>query len=774
MRFGGKKVEDRYAHYDQSVYTMLVDSLYASTASLLLGTVTVGFTALATALAVGQATVGLLAIAVVVTNVVRLLVVVAYARHAREKKIVASNKWEGRYAAASCLMSLALGAFDYAAVTMSSSPAVHLLVSTVTVAFISSISGRMAARPHLVLPQVILIASPLAAGLLMHHDPLTNSLAVLLLLNVLSTQGLVRSLNKTLFQAIDATQENSLLAKRLDERNSLFDEALLNTGHGLCVIDETGRCLAWNDVFVRLLAGDGPAAMETGKILSDVINEASSEGCIAPANSAAMLAALATAQQTGAPSQVTLSYDHGRTIELAFRRTEVGHVVAVIEDVTDRKAAEAKIERLAHYDQLTGLRNRTAFVAQCDRILPTLPRSGNRAALMSIDLDHFKQVNDSMGHPVGDALLTMVAERLQSAVRQSDVVARFGGDEFLVLQYPLDNPIEAENLARRLVETLSAPYDIDGQEVVVGASVGIAIAPEDGATTMEMIKHSDLALYKSKNMGRRTYSFFEDGMNDQAQNRRRVETDIRLAIERREFELHFQPIVKLAGGGIISCEALLRWNHPLRGMVGPSEFLSVAEETGVIGTLGEWVLAEACRHAASWPDDITVAVNLSPVQFRYRDLVGSVRRALEASGLPPRRLELEITESVLMQDVIDNRGTIGELIALGVSVSLDDFGTGHSSLSHLHSLSLSKVKLDRSFVQDVSSNPVSSAVVQSVTNIARAKGIQVVAEGIEAGDQADIVSALGCTLGQGFLFGRPVPSVEITALIARRAGAVAA
>ena len=768
-----QNVEERYAKYDQSMYTTLVDALYTPIPSLVVGGVALTATAVAVALTAWSPLLMTLSALVLAASLWRIAVVAAYGRHARREKIVASAAWERRYAVAAYLVSLAYGAFAFATLTTTGTASIDVLTVAVGVGYTSSLSGRTAARPHIVLPQVALIIVPIASALVTHGDLLSYTIGGLLVLNMLSTKGLVLAMNKTLFQAIDATHDNKVLAKRLEERNALFEDALVNTGHGLCVLDNAGNCLASNDLFTALVTGSA-ASIHPGQPLLSVLDEAASEGTLERPNMSAISSALDSALRDGPSGLVSLTSAGGRTVELEFRKTGPERVVAIAEDVTERRNAAAKIERLAHYDQLTGLRNRGTFNAECERVIASLPATRSRAALMSIDLDHFKEVNDALGHPVGDALLRAVAERLRDCVRDSDCVARFGGDEFLVLQHPIRGTKEAEALAKRIVETLSAPYLIGDQQVMIGASVGVAIATRDAANAFDLIKNSDLALYRAKSAGRARYAFFDESMNDAVQTRRRTELDIRRAVDRNEFELHFQPIVKLDGGGIISCEALLRWNHPARGMVGPSEFLAVAEETGAITAIGDWVLEEACKQAATWPEDISVAVNLSPVQFRFKDLVSSVKRALQKSGLSPRRLELEITESVLMQDVIDNRGTIEELVALGVSVSLDDFGTGHSSLAHLHALNLSRVKLDKSFVQDAASNPVSTAVVQSVTNIARAKGIQVVAEGIEDSDQATVVSALGCTLGQGFWYGRPVPQGEIARLIAQHPSANAA
>jgi diguanylate cyclase (GGDEF)-like protein/PAS domain S-box-containing protein len=432
----------------------------------------------------------------------------------------------------------------------------------------------------------------------------------------------------------------------------------------------------------------------------------------------------------------------------------------------ERKLAQQRIAHMARHDALTGLPNRADFRDRLDLALAQI-RAGGRIAVLYLDLDGFKSVNDSFGHPVGDALLCQVAGRLRNGVRNADTVARLGGDEFAVIQAAPRDGKDATTLAKRLIAIIGEPYELDGQQVVVGASLGIALAPEDGVGADELIQRADLALYAAKAAGRGTHRFFERHMDQGLRDRQTLKADLRTALADSLFKLHYQPSVDLRTDRITCFEALLRWPHPQRGLIPPSEFIPVAEEAGLILPIGEWVLREACREAAAWPEAIGVAVNLSPVQFRCRELVGIVADALAQAGLAARRLELEITESVLLQDSESNLGQLRDLKRLGIRIAMDDFGTGYSSLCYLRRFPFDKVKIDRSFVSDLPEQSDSAAIVHAVIGLGRSLGITTTAEGVETRPQLDLLRIEGCDQAQGYLFSRPVPAGEVTAVIRR-------
>ncbi len=451
---------------------------------------------------------------------------------------------------------------------------------------------------------------------------------------------------------------------------------------------------------------------------------------------------------------------HNRLLARAWEEVEQQNRVLEVRD-HELLSKNARINFMAHHDVLTGLPNRLRFHEQLDEALGRRLRYGDGVALLCLDLDHFKQVNDMLGHPTGDALLKEMAARLRGCVREGDAIARLGGDEFAVLQCGARQPEAASKLAQRIVEALSAPYDLGADRAVVGASVGIALAAPDLFSADVLLRSADMALYQAKANGRGTFCFFENGMNEQMQARRALELDLREALARGEFEVFYQPLFDLRTQYVCGFEALLRWRHPERGLVTPTAFIPLAEELGIIIPIGEWVVAQACKEAATWPDGVTVAVNLSPVQFRSPGLVGAVRRALADSGLPPRRLELEITESALLHDSEAVLATLHQLRATGLRTALDDFGTGYSSLSYLRSFPFDKLKIDQSFVREMAYRPDCLAIVISVLGLARELGMATTAEGVETEDQLERLRAAGCTQVQGFLFARPRPAAEI-------------
>jgi diguanylate cyclase (GGDEF)-like protein len=450
-----------------------------------------------------------------------------------------------------------------------------------------------------------------------------------------------------------------------------------------------------------------------------------------------------------------------------------GGWVATFEDITEWEQAQAQISHMARHDSLTGLPNRTLFREELERALHMVKRT-DQLAVLCLDLDHFKKINDSLGHPVGDELLKQAAARLRQCVGPGDTVARLGGDEFAIVQFCNGcEPSAVPALASQIVEVVAAPYEIDGHHLVIGVSVGISLAPEDGDNPDELLKNADLALYRAKADGRGTYRFFETGMDARAQARRLLELDLRLALQRDEFEVHYQPIRDIASGEIVVCEALVRWRHPERGLIAPNNFIPIAEETGLIVKLGDKVLRTACTDAARWAS-ACVAVNLSPVQFRNPDLVASVKAALEQSGLSAHRLELEITESVLLQNSDSTRAMLLEIRELGVKISLDDFGTGYSSLSYLRSFPFDKIKIDRSFVFDSIAGQQGEAIIRTIAELGSTLGIVTTAEGIETAEQLQLVRRAGCTEGQGYLIGRPCSGTQAADFIARALRSAAA
>ena len=431
-------------------------------------------------------------------------------------------------------------------------------------------------------------------------------------------------------------------------------------------------------------------------------------------------------------------------------------------------SSREEAHRLALHDPLTGLPNRAFLTERLQQALDGVRQNKNLLAMLCLDLDRFKQVNDTLGHAVGDALLRAVAVRLRECIRKNDTVARLGGDEFAIIQTTLDTEEEAATLADRIVDALSRPYDLDGHQVVAGVSVGIALAPLDTTDAGHLLKMADLALYRAKADGRGIFRLFKSDMDISLQARRKLEFDLRRAVTLEQLELHYQPLVDLASGEVGAVEALVRWRHPERGLIPPDDFIPLAEETGLIKPIGAWVLNRACSDATQWPENIRVAVNISACQFKGAGLVSMVADALTAGALRPERLELEITETALLTDSEATIGILRELRAMGVKIAMDDFGTGYSSLGYLRSFPFDKIKIDRSFIADIESSPDCKAIIRAVTGLGTNLGMSTTAEGVETSGQLAQLRLEGCDQVQGYLFSRPVPAQDIAALLGKR------
>ena len=548
----------------------------------------------------------------------------------------------------------------------------------------------------------------------------------------------------------------------LGRQQVVLDTALENMSQGLCMFDADGKIMLFNERYAAMFRRTDIAL--AGRLLVDVLREEQAKGQWQGDANEFFARLVVDAREGRTTSQIVNRF--GRSIRVVNQPMQGGGWVATFEDITEWLEAQAKISHMARHDALTGLPNRVLFHEQLEQGLRRAG-SGDQLAVLCLDLDHFKDINDSLGHPIGDALLKEVGRRLRATVGESDTVARLGGDEFSVVQIGRSEEAAARSLAGRLVEAISAPYEIDGHQIVIGVSIGISLSPQDGSDPDELLKNADLALYRAKADGRGTYRFFETGMDARAQARRLLEMDLRAALQRDEFQPYYQPIRDVASGRVVAFEALLRWNHPQRGLIAPINFIPLAEETGLIVQLGEFMLRSACADAATWPDDIDVAVNLSPVQFKNPNLIASVTEALTASGLAARRLELEITESVLLQNSETTLTTLHELRAMGVRISLDDFGTGYSSLSYLRSFPFDKIKIDRSFVSELATREDSMAIIRAVTGLGRSLGIVTTAEGVENDAQLELLRREGCTQAQGYLFSKPRPASDVALMLER-------
>ena len=550
---------------------------------------------------------------------------------------------------------------------------------------------------------------------------------------------------------------------RLGAQNARFAAALGNVSQAILLFDAAGRLLMSNQRYCEMY-GLPPDVTQPGCTIRDLLDHRRRKGMLSDDPETYCENLLSTLAE-GRTFQQFAELPDGRTIAIMNHPLKGGGWVATHEDITERRRAEAKISYMARHDALTDLPNRLLFHEQLERALAGTARGGSLAVLC-LDIDHFKDVNDTLGHPIGDLLLKVVAARIRACIRGIDAVARLGGDEFAIVQAGGAQPTDATALAARLIETVGAPFELDGHEVIVGMSIGIAISPDDGTDPFQLLKNADMALYRAKSDGRGVYRFFEPEMDALMQARRALELDLRKAIAQGDFELYYQPIVDISTRHVRGFEALIRWRHPQRGMVLPLDFIPLAEETGLIIPLGEWVLRQACKEAAGWPGVVDVAVNLSPVQFKNKNLVTTVMMALSAAGLAPSRLELEITESVLLQESEATLAMLHQLRSFGVKISMDDFGTGYSSLGYLRTFPFDKIKIDRSFIRGMSDGGESLAIVRAVAAMGRSLGIVTTAEGVETSEQFERLKVEGCTQAQGYYFSPPRPAAEVRGLLA--------
>jgi diguanylate cyclase (GGDEF)-like protein len=574
-----------------------------------------------------------------------------------------------------------------------------------------------------------------------------------------------RGTGREITEEVEAKARLARANSKLELGHQQFQAVLSNITQGVCLFDGEKRLLVWNRRYAEIYSLPSKA-IRVGCSPEEIIGYRFASGSVPDMSISDYLASANQLVAEKQSSDNVESLRNGRIVAVRYQPVHGGGWVETHEDITVRQQAEESIAFMARHDALTRLPNRVLFRERMEQAIAMAGR-GTEFAVICFDLDNFKQVNDTLGHPVGDGLLVAVSDRLRTCVREVDTLARLGGDEFAIIQVGVRQPNDAESLANRIIAAFREPFDVDGHQVMAGASIGVTIAPGDSVSYETLMRDADIALYLAKTEGRGTVRFFEPEMDARIHIRRMLELDLRNAIARNEFELYYQPLVSLITNKIIGFEALLRWHHPVRGLVSPLDFIPVAEETGMIVAIGEWALRTACVEAATWPDDLSVAVNLSAVQFKQGDIIATVEAALALSGLRPKRLELEITESVFLRDTVGTLAALHRLRAMGIGVALDDFGTGYSSLSYLHSFPFNKIKIDQSFVRDLLTNKESLSIVRAVTGLGKSLGIKTIAEGVETLEQLNRLRDKGCTEAQGYFFSRPRPAGELPLLIKR-------
>lgn len=745
-----------------SIYAALVDSLFTNPVPMLAGAICTTVAAILTAYKTGNVLLWPCAAAIILIGAARSLDMHLYLRRKVRLKPSEATYWEVRYQIGAVLYAAAQGVWCAVTLLGSDDPVAHLLCTTVTIGHIAAGSGRAYGRPWIFHLQILLACGPMSVALALHGDLYYVSIAALNGVFFYGLKFIAERLQRMFVKALLASEREAALANR-------FDTALNNMPHGLCMFDADRHLLVMNNRFSEMMRLS-PDLVASSTLASDVISAGVATGSIPPADALALVAGIEQARKTEITTLQPSAGSHERALSWTFQPMPGGGTVVLLEDITERRNAAARINHMARFDELTGLPNRVSFRDEIERLLSADDGQRGTGALLFIDLDQFKQVNDTLGHPTGDRLLCMVADRLREILRRDDFVARFGGDEFVVFQRDITSKENAADLARRIVDRLSERYQIDHHLVEIGASIGIVMTSPTDRSADTLLKNADMALYRAKADGRGTFCFFREEMAETVEARRTLELDLRHALAHEEFELYFQPLVNLKSGKISTCETLLRWNHPERGAVSPADIIPVAEEMGLIADLGRWILRKACMECMNWPDNVRVAVNFSPHQFHQRDILTEVRYALEVSGLPANRLEVEITESALLRNTEWVHDVLVKLANAGVRISLDDFGTGYSSLSYLHNFPLHKVKIDRSFLEDLHSDrPLT--LLRGVARLSAELGMAVVVEGIETSKQLELVAADGTvTEAQGFLFSPPVPALQLRKLLSASHG----
>lgn len=741
------------------IYAALVDSMCQNSWPMLFGAICAAAAALMTALKTGYAPIWPCALLIMTIGIARAIQMRKYEKRTTVLTPEQAADFEPRYMVGAMLYAGVLGLWCAVVLLGTDDPIAHMLCTTVTIAYTGGGAARNYGRPRIVQLHILLSCGPMSLALAVHGDLYHIGLAGLLVLFFLGLKDINLSLHSIFVKALEASEREAAIAAQ-------FDTALNNMPHGLCMFDATGRLAVMNYRFSDMM-GLKDDLIGSGVSAADVVAACLKAGTITAASADTIISQSGKRQKAEVVTLYSKDSEE-RALAWTFQPMADGGMVVLVEDITSRRNAEARIGHMARFDELTGLPNRVHFRDEIGQMLTS--GNGSLSALLFIDLDQFKQVNDTLGHPSGDKLLCAVTARLRRLLRPEDFVARFGGDEFVVFQRGLQSTEDAASLARRIVDRLSERYEIDHHLVEIGASIGIAMTSPDTSVDV-LLKNADMALYRAKADGRGTFCFFRDEMAHTVETRRVLELDLRHALAHEEFELYYQPLVNLKSGRISTCEALLRWNHPTRGAVSPADIIPVVEDMGLVVDLGRWILRKACMECMKWPDPVSVAVNFSPQQFHQRDVMTEVRYALEVSGLPAHRLEIEITESSLLRNTQWTLDVLSQLREAGVRISLDDFGTGYSSLSYLHNFPLNKVKIDRSFLEDIG-NHRPLTLLRGVARLSADLGMSVVVEGIETNEQLELISAEGTvTEAQGFLFSRPVPAPRVRELLKASHGA---
>ncbi len=759
MAYGPHALESR----DPQHYRVLVQSLFSSPTSIILSNVVGAAISLFCWKSSGYHV--FLPLFCITSAIValRILTVARYraAVRRREQTDADIRAWDREFFIGATAFSAVLGMSSFIALAKTDDIPSHIITIVAAIAFSAGYVARNAGRPIFVMVQLLVFCVPMCIGLAEADHPYYPVIALFIVFFIITNVAIAFSLNRNLLELAAARKRSDGLASSLRSKNVTLDSALNSMIHGLVMFNAKLELELANSRFAEMYRLDA-AELTRGTLLTRVLDRLIGARVLAPSAARSLGEVCRSALRSGQTDHVEITTERSQVYVVHAEVTADGGILMVTEDATERKAAAAQIERMAHTDNLTGLPNRFRFTQVLRKVCAEASAGTRAYAMLYIDLDNFKTINDSLGHEAGDQLLVEVAQRLQSVLWHGELVARFGGDEFLLLT-GMTNPADAAETGQRVLGALAAPFDLGQRSLHVTTSVGIALIPEHGRDSSDVLRAADMALYAAKAAGRNRVVVFDPEIAKSLNTRRELEHDLREACRTGKLFLNYQPIVNLRTRRPVSYEALMRWQDPVRGFVPPSDFIPIAEQTGLIVEMGEWAIRQACMDARDWPADISVAVNVSAFQFKNTaGLIEAVKRALEASQLPANRLELEVTESLLIEDQDASLEAIRALHRMGVRFSLDDFGIGYSSLAYLARYPFSKVKIDRTFAQHVTSNGPSRSIIEVVCQLADRLGMRVVVEGIETEHQRREVEALGAEQAQGYLFGRPQAVEQLT------------
>ncbi len=739
------------------IYESVVRSLYGDQKTLLVGSLSIALAPIILYARSGDNIQLFFALLLALLGGARQLDGLAFNKAAKHPlSLKAISKWESRYAVMGALYVGVLGTWCMAGMAVSSDEFVHMMSIAITLSYVVGIIGRNFSSEKVVLSQTISTGIPMVSGFVLFGGIYHQLLGLFLLPFFFTIWRMSKNLRRILFGAVVTAEDNRTIAAR-------FDVALGNISHGIAMLDADGKFAVVNARFAPLAGLYSGNSLENQAVstLDVEVSLVDAE----PGNECLLSEMVNNLIDAGVRSELKYCLPDGRVIEAKFNPMTNEGGVLVLEDITSRVTSEAEIRKLASFDALTHLPNRRYFSHEVNRMLGGADGL-EPCSVFFIDLDNFKDVNDSLGHAVGDKLLCSIALRMRSRMPTNALACRFGGDEFVVMVPGRLRRKDCQKFAERLIAEISNPVLVDGHQINVGASVGIAQCPANGRDFNQLLKVSDVALYDAKARGRGRYSFYSDELGDVIRDRRALENELRRAINRGEMEVHYQPLVDVEHSRISTCEALLRWKHPERGNIPPNVFIPIAEEIGMIAQIGKFVMEEAALRCVDWPEHVGVAVNVSSLQFQQSDVCAVVSGALAKSGLDPKRLEVEVTESAMLKNIDETTTVLAKLAEAGVRISLDDFGTGFSSLSYLHALPLDKVKIDRSFIEDIHTDERSLVLLSGVTHLAKELGLQITIEGIETEEQRDILmSMVKVDEMQGFLFGKAMPADSVTELL---------